>query len=520
MHALVSKARAVFLGGARAWPGEIGATQEISPVARMAVMAVYGAILILLASRHEFWRDEVRGLTYSMDNGFPEIFTGLRYEGHPALWLLILWIAFRLFHSVLVLPIASAVIAAGATYLFLARAPFRPWQKVLFAFGVFPLYEYSVICRDYGISMLLLFAACCLYKDRLVRPLRYGLVLALLANTNAHALMVTAGFLASILLDLALQLKERREGSGRLAASCALVAIGILVSLASAYPDKTVSYTSMVHLTVADLPSAVLTVLGSLGNVLWYPRPALACVAMGVIALLFYRDKQIMTMFVVATLGLSALVNLGHPGELRHRGVYIMFLMALFWIDRARTADGEQVLSPFERWKPAVLTTMLILQVALAVRPVWNDYKWPLSSAKAFGQLVRQNEALKDAIIIGEPDYYMEALPYYLPNDIYIPREERFGRRVQFTTASRQRFSLLELLQTGIRLKKQTGRAVLIALGHELRPDGPFVLGVSYASLFEYSREELEEFRARTVKLATFDRALGDENYTVYLVIG
>lgn len=520
MHVLISKARAAFAGHPCAWRGEIDVTEELSPVAMMAVMAVYSAIVILLALRHEFWRDEVRALTYSIDNGFPGIFTKLRHEGHPALWFLILWVAFRVFHSVLVLPIASAVIAACATCLFLARAPFRPWQRVLFAFGVFPLYEYSVICRDYGIAMLLLFAACCLYKDRLVRPLRYGLVLALLANTNVHAMIVTAGFLASLLLDLSLLRKEGRERSGRVAASCALVAIGILVSFVSTYPDKTVSYASMQQLTVADLPSAVLTVLASPANVLWYPRPALASIAIGVIALLFYRDKRIMTMFLLATLGLSALVNLGPPSELRHRGVYIIFLIALFWIDRAHTADGDQVLSPFERWKPAVLTTMLILQVALAVKPVRNDYKWPLSSAETFARLVRQNEALKDAIIIGEPDYYMEALPYYLPNDIYIPREERFGRRVQFTTASRQRFSLAELLQTGIRLKKQTGRAVLIALGHELRPDGPFVLGVSYASLFEYSREALEEFRARTVKLATFDRAIGDENYTVYLVSG
>jgi hypothetical protein len=499
---------------------EIDAASELTPIARLAVMVAYASIVIVVAFRHELWRDEVRALTLAIDNGFLEMLGKLRHEGHPALWYLILQIGFGLFHSVRVLPVASALIAASATYLFLSRSPFRWWQKVLFAFGVFPLYEYSVMCRNYGISVLLLFVACCFYKDRLARPLRYGLILALLANTNVHALFVAAGFLASLLLDLALQVKEGRDGSGRLAASCALVAIAILASFALIYPDKTITFTSLRELNISDLPSTALSVLSAPGKALWQPYAKPAYLVVCTIGLLFYRQKQILTMFVVATLGVSALVALAYPSELRHRGVYIMFLIALFWIDQVGTGEAEQGPSWLERWKSPALTLMLVAQVALAARPLRNDYIRQLSSGETFARLVRQDAALKDAIIIGEPDYPMDTLPYYLSNDIYIPREGRYGRRVEFTTASRQSLALHELLETAIQLKRQTGRPVLIALGHKLALQGPFVIDFSYRSVFTYSKDSLEEFLARAAKLAVFDGTAGDENYSVYLVTG
>jgi len=518
-QAPVSGPRALSVGDESTVSADARRRQALWQISVFVLLSIYAAIVIALASRHVFWRDEVRQFTFAIDNPFPQLLLKLRFEGHPALWFLILKLGWSLFHSVLVLPITSILIAAGATYLFLVKAPFPRWQKVLFPFGVLPVYEYSVMCRNYGISMLLLFAACYLYKDRLTHPFRYGLALILLANTNVHALAIAVGFIAGLALDIVLQLRTRRGGLAPVVASLVLVCIGALASYLSMRPDNTVTYTQLTSLRLADLPHAVLTVVRAPGTILSVNHSRLARLVIFAFGVLFFRHKQVFIIFLVATLGASAIVNLAYPAELRHKGVYICFLIALFWIDHIHnTTEPKKGFWPVDTARAVALPLMLACMIPFAAQRIFENFDRPGSSAKALGELVRANPALKDAILIGEPDYYVETVAYYLPNDIYIPGEERYGRRVLFTTASRQRYSLGDVLATAGRLEAQTGRPVILAIGHPLNPEGPFEIPVGYKRVFEYSPKSLHELAARTTKLAVFDQALGDENYAVYLV--
>ena len=111
----------------------------------------------------------------------------IRYEGHPILWYLILYLGHSIVDSPLVLPIASIAIASAAVALFMLRSPFPLWLKALFLFSGLPLYEYSVMARNYGISMLLLFLVASLYRYRTTQWLPLAIGLGLLANTNIHA---------------------------------------------------------------------------------------------------------------------------------------------------------------------------------------------------------------------------------------------------------------------------------------------------------------------------------------------
>src|SRR5262249_40184801 len=145
----------------------------------------YVATIVLLAVHHEVWRDEVRALSLAVESRFPwNLVQALHNDGHPALWHAILWLGFRLTRSLLVLQGSSIAIAATGVLLLAANSPFRWWQKLLFPFGLFPIYHFSVMCRNYGLSMLLLFAFCTLYEKRFERPFWVALILALLANAN------------------------------------------------------------------------------------------------------------------------------------------------------------------------------------------------------------------------------------------------------------------------------------------------------------------------------------------------
>ena len=113
------------------------------------------------------------------------------------LWYLLLYLGTSIADTPRVLPITSVVIAFAAVALFMIAAPFPLWFRCAFIFGALPLYEYSVMARNYGISMLLLFVAAVLYRKRGQHPIRLALVLALLANTNVHS-AVLVGMIAAV----------------------------------------------------------------------------------------------------------------------------------------------------------------------------------------------------------------------------------------------------------------------------------------------------------------------------------
>jgi len=157
------------------------------------VFAAWLACVTLVAVRHEMWRDEVRALSVATVPGSPaQVLAAWGREGHPFIWYALLRLAYAVFHTPLVLPVLSLAAAAGAVWLWLRYAPFPPELRVLFVAGTLPLYEYSVVARNYGIGMLALFAICVAYDRRFERPLVHGLLLALLANTSAHAAIMLA----------------------------------------------------------------------------------------------------------------------------------------------------------------------------------------------------------------------------------------------------------------------------------------------------------------------------------------
>jgi len=138
--------------------------------------------------------------------------------------------------------------------------------------------------------------------------------------------------------------------------------------------------------------------------------------------------------------------------------------------DAARSAASTKNMSSNSHNRvlgECLIYLLLGLEMWAAYMPVRNDILLPYSSSADLAQFVDQHHEYRDAIIMGEPDFYMEALPYYLDNPIYFPREHRFGKVVSLTTINQQKLSLAELLATA-RQVKQSGKPVLIALGHRL----------------------------------------------------
>jgi hypothetical protein len=156
-------------------------------------MAIYTCLIVLGGSAHEPWFDEAQAWLIAQGADPWTIVTRLvRYEGTPALWHLLLWLCQSLGVGYGALWLISGALACAAAWLVLYKSPFPLWLRAGLIFSYFSCYQYAVVARSYALDLLLLPFLAMLFKSRLERPLVYGALLGLLANTNAHSFVVTA----------------------------------------------------------------------------------------------------------------------------------------------------------------------------------------------------------------------------------------------------------------------------------------------------------------------------------------
>lgn len=507
--------------------------RETSPGFRLTLtvlltLAVWLGIVIYTAAHHEFWRDEVRALTLAREAASPfDLYALARYDGHPVLWFLLLYIGSMLSPSPLILPVISIAVSFAAMALWMTKAPFPLWFRIFFAFSVLPLYEYTVMARNYGISMLLLFLVAWLYPRRDRHPLLIAALLALLANCNAHSLIL-AGLLLLVWLWDVVRAEDADPVGLRLrrmilplvifAAGGALSALFVLPRRSTILTDV---YTVTPRRVAYALRNSILRPDDTFRDLLPQALPIFFAVLLLYVAILGLRARpQLAVAAFSAMLALGMLFRVGYPGSLRHQGLLLIFLLVLYWLSldalKECPAPGAG-----PQWLQAGLYGSLLLMLLLGMfhggKAVYRDITGPVSSSRAFSLFLSQSEAYRNAVIVPEPDIYAESLPYYADNPIYLPREQRFARTVSWTTDADAQLSLGELVSRAKAAGEDAGVPALIVLGHLDINDSPErVKQGEYNKVFSWSEAEMARFREATELVAAFTEARGDENYRIY----
>jgi hypothetical protein len=498
-----------------------------------AAALVWLAIVLVAVSQHEFWRDEVRALSIAV--AAPSLWalpSLLVNEGHPVLWYALLHLAHQGLGSSLALPVVSVIVAAAAVLVFLFRSPFSLPLKLLFTFSVLPLYEYSVVARGYGLGMLLMFCFAALYPYRRSHPWLLALVLALLANASLHSLPVAGLLLLLWLWDELIadreQLTSRRTGV--LSAATALIILAAAFAVYTALPDARSIVVSTGEATSARSYGDALAELlrepwRAMGALLPFPEQMLqwsgwrvlqgACLVVLILGLAV-RTRLALAL-VAALVALGVLAHL-FPPSLRHQGVLLAFVIVLYWLYEDAPREPVTRLSGRLHIAAVVLAlpAVLLWNDALAVYQIRRDLVHEMSSSKALAAWLDARPQYREAILLGEPDYFLEALPYYASQRIYIPRESRFGTWVRFTTDARPTMSLGELLAVARSLKERERQSVLIALGF---PASTFEQRTrethSYNKVLTWTASEWQQFMQASALVASFRTAL-DETFDLY----
>ena len=501
-------------------------------------LLAFAALTATLASNHVMWRDEVRALSVAIHSAsWADLFRNLHSEGHPIVWYAVLRIGYGLTHSVFVMPILSLVFAATTAYLVLRFAPFPVWARLLIVFGAFLGYEFSVVSRNYSVAVLIMIVACIHFPRRHQSPLALGLALALMANTSVHAALATLVITFVWAMDYFNPLYSRALLRFPSILAVLVVIAGVILAVASARPSpgmafapdlSTLDFGALLHNVLKDpglsLAGAGRSDVAAAGELPWarlgidpeIMSRVFVDVTLLAIAWALRKNRACLLAMLLAILGFSALFRGLYSGALRHEGILFFLIVSLCWI--ACIEPGED--PPPRRRRVVALGMLPLLATQSLALPVFAHRAWvyPESSSKSFAQLIQKTPRYHDAILMSEPDYMIESMPYYVPNPVYMPRQHEFHYRVNFDRIRRQqKLTLGELARTADSLTCTTGRISLIAVAHP----NVFTDSVGRAPLayrdaeFIWGPRDRAALFARGRMVASYENAL-EENYRVF----
>lgn len=200
------------------------------------VTALYAIIVFTGIFHHEPWRDEIQAWLIARDShSIPALFQNMKFEGHPALWHLLLFGLTAVTDNPFSMQLLHGVFAVATIYLFVRYIPLDRVQKILFACGYFLIFEYSVIARDYLPGIFFMFLFMILYQVPKRNNVYLGVTLFLMANSNVYALIIAICLLMVWVIDT---FKQREKLSVVLFTGFAVAVTGMVLSALQINPDE------------------------------------------------------------------------------------------------------------------------------------------------------------------------------------------------------------------------------------------------------------------------------------------
>jgi hypothetical protein len=510
------------------------------PAARWTLLVIWAAVVLIQVSQHVMWRDEVRALTRALSAPtWASFFTTVRGD-HPLIWYVLLRAAHDIVPRPEILPAVAFAVAAAAASLLAARAPFSAATLALVLSGNAFLFEYSVMARNYGIGMLAMLAFAALYRRHRDRGLVLGIVLFLLCNTNVQSAFLAGALLLFWFLDVANEEGWRWSPKYRVVAvNGACATLGALTCFLAVYPpvnDSTMLtmepiVTSPIGLARAllspgrDLEALVALPLQFLGG---QGSPSRYRILHGLLSLLLYgstlvfvRRPAALGAAIAGIAGSALLLRVLGLSAYRHAGETMVFVLTLLWI----TLDGGPA-RQIVQWSGAslrragwtCLTVLLVLQSLFGLKNAYEAIAGPpRSSSRDLAQRLSERPDLSGAIIMADPDYLIEPLPYYLSNPLFQPRARRFDAYVVFTHQERRDIALDDLVAEGCSIGAEQQRPVLVLLAASPeRLIAEARINEAYEWTLRAGPEQMRRFNASSVLLWRLRRSTDDENYDVY----
>ena len=360
-----------------------------------------------------------------------------------------------------------------------------------------------------------------MYSSRWQKTLALSVVLFLLCNSESVGIIITVAVCLSMAAEYFFGQKlttSPKVPPKIILSSLAIVMVGIALSVWQIHTDSNSIIFSWRSLTILKVLSATKqafffpgdTFPHILGNL--KVRTFVTLTIFFAYIILLQRPFALLIV-ALGIIGISLFFQLVYPFYSHyHEGFAYLLIIFVFW-----ESTGISYKKLLKILVTGCFTLILLAQVVMACHSIRLEAMYEYSSSRDLAQWIKKQPSDRNYVLMGERGDFLESLPYYVSNDIYVAREKRFAKVQQWTSAHKQDFNLDEFLQAAEDLKKH-GRNVLMLMGNKLSIDGPFEVKGVYNIVFRYSPESLNRWAQKTIKVAEFRQALYDENYDVYIL--
>lgn len=504
MNATSTENRIVAAGAAKAWPDD--------RTFAWCVTLAFAAAVTGSACLHVMWRDEWVPLTTARHTqNYAAFFEEIRYLGRNGFFSLV-WLVYGL-GGVGLFKAALVGISVAGVYIFSRYAPCSRAQKALFAAGYYPLYEYGTILRDYGAILTLSLACVALMTSRRSVPLLFGVVVAMLAQTNAFGVVLAAAYGIAFLADLWRRGQLQRQhliqrefvAGGVIAiASMALAAVGFIqppevTQAVLGGPLRTDSHWIRLAESLAFPLRAwfPMPMFGAWNSQLLDAWPILqACLA---VSLALWMMAVLRRSFVASVLFAAGMLLVGATlchlpwTALRYHGPYFILVLMAWWLFERDEQWGLLWAQPASRAgvftrivdssgvRRGFLTAMLAVHAVVGITFVCQERLVPFSGSEVAARIIRNGEP-PDVTVVVDPDYAAISLAGCLGREVLIASRNEPGAFIKVDSKRRAgRLSAEELSGVIQHTLRNERRDLVLVTNYEVSmpPEMGQLLGVT-----------------------------------------
>lgn len=389
----------------------------------LLITAIYFVVSWIGMLHHEIWFDEAQAWLIARDsNSVSDLLQNLQYEGHPLLWHLLLFILTKFTSNPFWMQVLHVFLATATVFIFLKNAPFRWIFKILFVFGYFMVFEYSILSRNYMLGVLFLFWACSYYAKRKNKFISISLLLA--AAINVHLFFAVPALLFFMFLAYEQFSKGNFFPKSRFIAGSLILLAGFSFFVYQLIPpgdslffnkripvsfyERLSQSSSFLVKGILPLPDFSLMHFWNSNLLINQSKPIALLFTLVLLLLpciLFYKNWRILLFAYLNFFGLFILFFLTQISATRHCGVAFIVLIVGLWLNEQTESQQGKWQEILMQWKlhqlkNPILYFILMVQLVAGIHAYAADLKHPFSTSNDVAGFLKSEKLSQKEIAV------------------------------------------------------------------------------------------------------------------------
>lgn len=400
------------------------------------VFSLFAISLAVVSFFHEPWFDEAEAWQIARCASLKQILFEIpHYEGHPALWHLILLIPAKLglpYELSLGAIIYVAIFITG--WLILFRSPFPLVVRCLLPFHYFIFYQNGVVSRPYGYMTLAFMLMAYFFKNRKEHPWRLMFSMAFLCMLSGYGIVLAGGVALAWTMEICME-KQWKLGKvsfwkdKRIYSLTVLLAVAILLMIQIMPRENTFAFSidqvnpvwlSMLYSFLAMVPDAFcLNILSCEDMPRFSPLNSSQFYIALILGILFliivwlFATKKNRSFFFIPYFLFAVFTGVVYFSA-HHMGIMVAFVIFWFWIAFEDKERGELLARVFGKLKLSeqdaetlrkfavfICLIPLIVPVTWTVVASVNDIRYDYFNARGITKFIKEHH-LENATFLVE----------------------------------------------------------------------------------------------------------------------